>query len=987
MVALFFIIILHLCSYQVSTTSSCIEEEREALLKLKASFSDSSKRLASWEGIDCCSWDGVGCNQSNGHVVKLDLRNYDEYNFHSHLVINGIDSSLFELKYLNYLDLSTNCFNFTQIPDYFSSMLELRYLNLSCTCFYGEIPPSLGNLTKLLVLDFKINEYLDGPSYFETTQLFIDDGGWISSLSSSLEYLDLSGVKLKSNLNLVQVLNKLPSLLSLKLRRCDIQNTQSYIYPPLNSSFISKLQHLDLAYNRFGGPIPNFFQNMTSLRFLYLLDNRFNSSIPLWFGNLRNFVALSLGSNLFTSVEGGLFSIIRNNCHLKQLDLSNNQFLRGDDVFGSHGNLSASCKDYDLELLDLRNITSGIYPIPNWLGQLKNLKFLYLNNNSLHGPIPASLGNLSNLEYLDISYNLLSGGIPTSFGKLSNLRTLTLRDNLLSGIPKSFGQLQSLVDLDLSENALEGIVSEVHFANLSQLKYLRMTENSLLSFEMKHNWIPPFQLKYFFVGSTKGFGSTEFPGWLETQQEMLELDLSNTSISGHIPTWLSPKSMSILDLSYNQISGSLPESIGDQMPNLVGLFISNTKINGSLPLSLCKLHPLFLILSDNELSGTIPNCLLDNQYLNHLDLSSNKLSGVFPSSLTNLFQLEVLRLGNNKLEGEPLVGMRSWVRLCIVDLEGNKFSGIVPSWLGETHGDLQILNLRGNMFNGTIPSTLWLLPHLQILILADNKLVGNIPPNVGNFCAISRPIHLQLLCESTDSYKRCHVNYVRLAMKSSNLNYSYLRLYSMVNIDFSNNNLYGEIPSGITAIKGLVGLNLSRNNLLGTIPVEIAKAESLESLDLSFNQLSGSIPNNMSGLNSLGTLKLSNNNLSGRIPREGHLSTFNDASSFAGNTFLCGDPLSVKCPNENSGKPPGEIDNFDDYGSHEEGDKYEKMWFYIIIMLGYALGFWGVVGALILKRSWRHAYFHFMDEMKDKICVATLVNMTRLKQQIPSVKS
>ena len=191
----------------------------------------------------------------------------------------------------------------------------------------------------------------------------------------------------------------------------------------------------------------------------------------------------------------------------------------------------------------------------------------------------------------------------------------------------------------------------------------------------------------------------------------------------------------------------------------------------------------------------------------------------------------------------------------------------------------------------------------------------------------------------------------------------------MVNIDLSKNYLVGTIPREITMLKGLIGLNLSHNNLVGTIPIEIGGLGSLESLDLSFNQFSGSIPRSLSKLNSLGVLRLSHNNFSGDIPREGHLSTFNEASSFDGNPYLCGNPLHVKCVNEDAFEPPFGTENQD-----EEDDKWEKRLLYIMIILGYAVGFWGVVGVLILKKSWRYTYFKFTDEIIHKVHSAICVS-------------
>ncbi|OMO88213.1 LRR receptor-like serine/threonine-protein kinase FLS2-like protein [Corchorus olitorius] len=37
--------------------------------------------------------------------------------------------------------------------------------------------------------------------------------------------------------------------------------------------------------------------------------------------------------------------------------------------------------------------------------------------------------------------------------------------------------------------------------------------------------------------------------------------------------------------------------------------------------------------------------------------------------------------------------------------------------------------------------------------------------------------------------------------------------------------------------------------------------------------------------------------------------------------------------------------------------------------LGFIVGFWGVCGSLIIKQSWRRAYFKFVEEMKDRLFV------------------
>ena len=218
-----------------------------------------------------------------------------------------------------------------------------------------------------------------------------------------------------------------------------------------------------------------------------------------------------LSNNEFTSIDDGLSSFLfGNNCILKTLDLAYNYDLGG-DVFESYENESMSCIRYDLQVLKLERTSLGTR-IPNWLGKLKNLQSLSLSNNTIDGSILASLGNLSSLEDLDLSYNALTGAIPTTLGRLLNLRKLSLRWNRLEELgEKCFIQLENLEVLNISHNLLKGVLEESHFANLTRLNSLLIGNNEHLSLDMKSNWIPTFQLKYFYASScTDCFGS-EFP--------------------------------------------------------------------------------------------------------------------------------------------------------------------------------------------------------------------------------------------------------------------------------------------------------------------------------------------------------------------------------------------------------------------------------------------------------------------------------------------
>ena len=83
--------------------------------------------------------------------------------------------------------------------------------------------------------------------------------------------------------------------------------------------------------------------------------------------------------------------------------------------------------------------------VPAGLGEISELKGLWLQGNRLTGVVRAELGALVNLEWLWFYDNRLTGTIPRELGALTKLQGLGLHENHLTGtIPDELGTLSNL---------------------------------------------------------------------------------------------------------------------------------------------------------------------------------------------------------------------------------------------------------------------------------------------------------------------------------------------------------------------------------------------------------------------------------------------------------------------------------------------------------------------------------------------------------------
>ncbi|KAG4156811.1 hypothetical protein ERO13_D02G020860v2, partial [Gossypium hirsutum] len=805
----------------------CLDDQRAPLLQLQhhlyyaPNFTFSSN-FDLWDpNTDCCSWEGVTCD-AYGHVVGIGL---------SYKNLSGSFHSIFDLHHLQHLNLAGNNFNTTLFSYGFDKLQNLTHLNLSSSCFHGQIPVEISFLKRLVSLDLS-NQYscylryytildpyrelqqplkLENPN-FKTliknlrflTELYLD-GVNISSQSvkwcettslvlSNLRVLSLSNCGLKgplcSSLSRLSFLSKLildgnpisysppnfleisSRLVSLSLRNCNLRG-----HFPTGILLSPKIQSIDISLNfQLMGQLPEFPAN-NALQSLSLFYTNFSGKLPLSIGNLEFLTNLELfGCNFF----GPIPSSIANLSHLVNLDLSNN-YLTG--------------------------------TIPKSFLQLPRLEELYIGGNSFSSmklDMFVQLKNLKDLELSKVSLLIESDNRSLTFPQLEGLE---LRSCNLTEFPEFIKRQDKLVDLDLSNNHIHGVVP--NWLWKSSLSWADLSFN-VIDFPKQ---LPLNDANFSFpVLRGLSLGScniSAFPEFLKSQENLGYLDLSNNKISGAIPNWVWKKSLRHLYLANNHLS-----SLDQLLPNQ-----SSTSSQTSLTRPICNLSQLRNFnASHNNLSGTIPNCLGKMNDLYLLDLQGNNFSGMLPK-FSKASQLQILKISENRLEGKLPRSLAECTQLEVLDVGNNMMNDTFPFWL-EKLPYLTVLILRENRFYGQIKHR-FVFPTLDVLDIASNQFSGE-------------------------------------------LSIDFLQPTRLRSLKIGGNKLEGKLSRSLANCKALEVLDLGNNMVHDTFPFWLEKLPSLKVLILRANRFYGTITkfDTKHGFPKLRILDIASNNFSGDLSIE-----------------------------------------------------------------------------------------------------------------------
>lgn len=373
-----------------------------------------------------------------------------------------------------------------------------------------------------------------------------------------------------------------------------------------------------------------------------------------------------------------------------------------------------------LKFLDgiyLINLLKISGPFPDFLFKLPNLKFIYIENNTLSGPIPQNIGNMNQLEAFSLQGNKFTGPIPSSISALTKVTQLKLGNNFLTGtIPVSLKNLTNLTYLSLQGNQLSGNIPDI-FTSLKNLIILELSHNKF---------------------------SGNIPLSISSLSSTLRyLELGHNSLSGKISDFLGKfKALDTLDLSKNQFTGTVPKSFA----NLTKIFnldlsdnflvdpfpVMNVKGIESLDLSRNMFHlkeiPKWVATSPIIYSLKLAHCGIkmklddwkpsETFFYDYIDLSGNEISG----SAVGLL---------NKTE--YLIEFRGSENLLKFDLESLRFGN-----------RLKYLDLSHNLVFGKVTKS---VVGIQKLNVSYNRLCGEIPKNnfsasvfVGNDCLCGPPL-------------------------------------------------------------------------------------------------------------------------------------------------------------------------------------------------------------------------------------------------------
>lgn len=449
--------------------------------------------------------------------------------------------------------------------------------------------------------------------------------------------------------------------------------------------------------------------------------------------------------------------------------------------------------DFGLEgyIPDMQNLTylSEIYMHDNHLrGTLDGISKLPLTVLSLYGnEIEGTLDplrNMTSLSYISLAYNKIEGDL-TALSDMTSLERLYQESNLLNCTLHGVSNLHNLTYLVITNNKyLHGTLTELR--NLTNLMYI----------ESSNNWISgdlspisgPHSLWFVELSYNEISGSIEY---LANLTNLRVLDLGLNYVSGSVLYLSELTNLEVLLIQNNyDVYGALGQL--SSLSKLQCLILSGTYINGQMDDLMAFPLLMYVDFYGLLIFGSL-SAITNIVSLVYCDFSFTYINGNL-KDISDLKDLKGLFLSDDLIEGniDAVNGMRNLISL---DLSYTLITGALTNYLPAP--TMEILVLQDNLLTGHVPASLFDLPNLRILNLAQNCLHAHSLSGICNSTALTNLImdglHSKSSCRKTLSFK-------------------------LVDTIYEAETVVSDVPVCLYSLPHLKSVRLANNGITGSLP-------------------------------------------------------------------------------------------------------------------------------------------------------------------------
>jgi Leucine-rich repeat (LRR) protein len=379
----------------------------------------------------------------------------------------------------------------------------------------------------------------------------------------------------------------------------------------------------------------------------------------------------------------------------------------------SSKNCTISQSDYD-SLYSFYNYSNGIY----WNSSANKYQTPWnFNSNNLNAPCNVSNpwsgltciiidDSNCNINEINLSNFNLTGFIHPNLFNINTLSKLKLDTNYIaSSIPSTIGNLKNLIFLDFYKNEITGTIP-IQLCNLVLLEAIHLDFNH-------------------FIGS--------IPHEFSQLNKLNFINLRNNNFTNKIFDMSNFKDLTYFELSNNQLTGSIPESIGNSS-QLSLFFVTNNSLTGNIIDKFNYSNQLFLKnidVSGNFISNSIPSDIFKLPNLETFAAYSNCLTGLIPIEVCSSTTLYALILDGMKTASTCRNYI--WPQNFFINFPDSyylsDFDQSIPSCLFNIN-TLKTLHLSGIGLSGVIENDVIINNNLQDLSLSNNRIIGSIPSTI-----------------------------------------------------------------------------------------------------------------------------------------------------------------------------------------------------------------------------------------------------------------